>query len=91
LGYNRRPADVISGGKIAVLAGICSPLSGQGGQAKLLIQRNPALSCSVRDSCGRRDRLQTGSHPPDEAESVGTDSEGELSRLSRETRQLIHT
>ena len=46
------------GRNLAVLAGVCSPLSREGGQAKLPLQRHPALGGSERDPSGPRNRLQ---------------------------------
>ena len=78
------------GRNLAVLAGVCSPLSREGGQAKLPIQRHPALSGSERDSRRRRDRLQRAvilQMRLKQAEPI----KGELSGLFREARQLIQT
>ena len=78
------------GRHLASPAGVCSPLSREGGQAKLPIQRHPALSGSERDSCGRRDRLQRAvmlQMRLKQAEPL----KGELSGLFRESRQLVHT
>ena len=75
---------------LAALASVGSFLSCEGGQAKLPIQRHPALSGSERDSRRRHDRLQRAvilQVRLKEAEPI----KGELSGLFRESRQLVHT